>query len=326
MKVLVLGGAGFIGPRVMQRLLDRGHQVHCMDVNPNSPMLAPLRDRIAFSRGDVTLMDDVVRAMLEAKPDRVLNLAYLLGFRSDGVTAEEDPHYAVRLNILGMDNCFEAARMLGIRRVIYASSLAVYGQQRHYGDRPLVEDELTRGTALYAVSKVFNEHQANWYNAAYDMQITGIRPANVTGPDKVRGSMDHVLCITEPARGNPVTFPYRDAMRLPIHVDDISEIFVRVTLAEAPRYPIYNSGGETISLGAIADLLRGYLPDAQITFEHEEGGRETSGNYMMDNSRLREEFEIELAPYPQRVLEIINAVRADEGLPLVEGEAAEAVG
>ncbi len=317
MKVLVLGGAGFIGPRVMQSLLDRGHEVHCMDVNPNSPMLAPIIDRIGFTRGDITLMDDVVEVMLESKPDRVLNLAYLLGFRSDGVTAEQDPHFAVRLNILGMDNCFEAARMVGIKRVIYASSLAVYGQQSQYGDRPLTEDDLRLGTALYAVSKVFNEHQADWYNNAHGMEITGIRPANVTGPDKVRGSMDHVLCITEPARGNPVNFAYRDSMRLPIHVDDISEIFVRVTLAESPRYSVYNSGGETISLGDIAGIVQGYLPDAQITFDHDEGGRASSGNYMMDNTRLREEFEIEIAPYPQRVLEIINAVRADEGLPPV---------
>ena len=67
-------------------------------------------------------MDDVAEAMLEARPDRILNLAYLLG------AGEDDPHLAVRLNVLGMDNCFEAARLCGIRRVVYASSLAVYGQ------------------------------------------------------------------------------------------------------------------------------------------------------------------------------------------------------
>jgi nucleoside-diphosphate-sugar epimerase len=129
--------------------------------------------------------------------------------------------------------------------------------------------------------------------------------------------MDHVRCITEPARGNPVKFPYRDSMRLPIHVEDISEIFTRVSLAEKPQHAVYNSGGETISMGDIAALVQKYLPDAKIEFEKETGGRELSGNYMMDNSRLVQEFEYDLAPYPQRVLEIINAVRADEGLPPV---------
>lgn len=316
MKILILGGAGFIGPRVMRRFLERGHDVACMDVNTNSPTIAGLRDRIQVIRGDITLMDDVIRATIEAKPDRVLNLAYLLGARADGVTGDQDPHYAVRLNILGMDNCFEAARMCGVKRVVYASSLAVYGRQSEYGDRPLTEDDLRLGSGVYSASKIYNEHQAEWYNRL-GMQITAIRPANVTGPDKVRGSMDHVLAITESARGNAVRFPFQDAMRLPIHVEDISEIFVRVTLAEATQHAVYNSGGETISMGDLAALVRRYLPDAQISFDKEEGGRATSGNYMMDNSRLVQEFEYHLAPFEQRVLEIINEVRREEGLPLV---------
>ncbi len=298
MKVLVLGGAGFIGPRVMKRLLDRGHDVACMDVNTNSPLLTDIRNRIALSRGDITVFDDVIEVMNDFKPDRVINLAYLLGARSDGVTGDQDPHYAVRLNIMGMDNAFEAARILGIKRVVYASSLAVYGRQSEYGDRPLTEDDLRLGSGVYSVSKIFNEHQAEWYNKAYGMQITGVRPANVTGPDKERGSMDHVRAVTIPAAGQPVSFPFRDAMRLPIHVDDISEIFVRVTLAEATQHAVYNSGGETISMGQLADLVQSFLPDAQITFDKDEGGRASSGNYMMDNSRLSQEFEVDARPLP----------------------------
>lgn len=313
MKVLVLGGAGFIGPRVMRKLLERGHDVACMDLNTNAPTLAPVRDKAQVLRGDVTLMDDVVRVMLETKPDRVLNLAYLLG------SGDEDPHFGVRVNVMGMDNCFEAARLCGVRRVTYASSLAVYGLQKHFGERMLTEDDLRHGTGVYAVSKIFNEHQAEWYNKAYSMAITGVRPANVTGPDKVRGSIDHVRCVTLPARGEPVSFRYRDMMWLPIHVEDTAEIFTRVTLAETTRHAVYNSGGESIGIAGIAAIVRGYLPDAQIEFEHDEGGFERSGNYLMDNSRLREEFEITLAPYRDRVLEIINDVRREAGLPLVRG-------
>jgi nucleoside-diphosphate-sugar epimerase len=92
---------------------------------------------------------------------------------------------------------------------------------------------------------------------------------------------------------------------------------VRVLLADAPRYPIYNSGGTPISLGELADLVREFLPKAQITFE-KEGGRDESGTYLVDNSRLCQEFEIEYPPLRTRVLEIINDVRRQEGLPLVE--------
>jgi len=311
MRVLVLGGSGFIGPRVMQRLLDRGHEVHCMDIAPDSPALEPLRDQVSIGRGDITLMDDVLEAITLSRPDRILNLAYALG------AGESDPHPQARLNILGMDNCFEAARLLGVRRVIYASSLAVYGDQRLHGDRAVVEDDARLGTSLYAVSKTFNEHQADWYNRAFDMQITGVRPANITGPDKVRGSTNHVHCQVLPARGEAAQFEYRDTMTLPLHVDDIAEVFVRVTLAEEPQHAIYNSGGHSLSLGELADAVREFLPEAEISFEHETGGRESSGLYLMDNARLRNEFEIEYAPFEQRVLETINDVRRAGGLPLV---------
>jgi nucleoside-diphosphate-sugar epimerase len=225
----------------------------------------------------------------------------------------------MRLNVLGMDNCFEAARLCGVQRVVYASSIAVSGSQQHFGERLANEDDTRYGNNQYAVHKIFNEWQAQDYIAKYGMSITGVRPANVTGPDKVRGSVDHVQCITQPARGQAVTFAYKDFMRLPIHVEDIAEVFVRVLLADAPRYPVYNSGGTPISLGELAAMVRTFIPEARIHFEHEEGGREQSGNYLVDNSRLCEEFEIEYPPFRQRVLEIINDIRREEHLPLIAG-------
>jgi nucleoside-diphosphate-sugar epimerase len=128
--------------------------------------------------------------------------------------------------------------------------------------------------------KIFNEFQAQQYNKNYGMSITGVRPANVTGPDKVRGSVDHVRLITLPAQGKPVHLPWKAMMRLPIHVEDIAEVFVRVLLADAPRYPVYNSGGTPISLGDLAEIVHDFLPEAQITFAND-GGIEESGNYLV---------------------------------------------
>jgi nucleoside-diphosphate-sugar epimerase len=169
------------------------------------------------------------------------------------------------------------------------------------------------------VHKAFNEWQAQDYVAKHGMLITGVRPANVTGPDKVRGSVDHVNIITRPARGEAVSFPYADAMRAPIHVDDIAEVFVRVLMAEKPAHQIYNSGGHPISLGALADLVRGFLPDAKISFEKQTGGKEGSGNYMIDNTRLVQEFGVQYRPYRERVLQIINEVRAEQGQSPIRG-------
>ena len=193
----------------------------------------------------------------------------------------------------------------------------VNGQQRHFGERLVHEEDPTYGTSQYAMHKRFNEFQAAMYNQNYDMAITGVRPANVTGPDKVRGSTDHVQLITLPARGQPVHMPSKSFMRLPIHVEDIAEVFVRVLLADTPRYPIYNSGGTPISLGELADIVREFLPEAQISFDSD-GGLEDSGNYLVDNSRLRQEFDIDYPPFRSRVLEIINDIRRQEGLPLIE--------
>ncbi len=307
MPILVLGGAGFIGPRAIRRLVERGHDVVCMDINVGGDAFAGMGDQVRVVRGDITRFEDVVKVVMESKPDRILNLAYLLG------GGEDNPHLTMKLNVLGMDNCFEAARLCGINRVVYASSIAVSGSQKHFGDLPIDEDAPCYGTSQYAVHKIFNEFQAKLYNQNYGMSITGIRPANVTGPDKVRGSTDHVQCITLPAQGKPVTFPYKSMMRLPIHVEDIAEAFVRVLLVDSSQYPIYNSGGTPISLGELADMVQEFLPDAQISFD-DEGGLDQSGNYLVDNSRLRDEFELHYPPFRTRVLEIINEVRQDSGL------------
>jgi nucleoside-diphosphate-sugar epimerase len=311
-SVLVIGATGFIGPRLIRRLLARGQSVIGMDLNPATPAFGGEPVGAPVVRGDVTRFDDVMRTVLDVKPERLINLAYGLG------AGEGNPHQVMRLDILGMDNCFEAARLGGVKRVVYASSIAVSGQQSHFGERLVNEDDPVYGTSQYAMHKIFNEFQARKYIKNYGMSIVGVRPANVTGPDKVRGSTDHVQIMTEAARGRPVHLPHRGTMRLLVHVEDMAEVFARVLLAEAPRHHLYNSGGIPVSLGELAEIVRGFLPDAQITFG-DEGGREESGNYLVDWSRLAKEFGIEYPGLHTRVLAVINDVRRVEGLPLVAG-------
>jgi nucleoside-diphosphate-sugar epimerase len=310
MSVLVIGATGFIGPRLIRRLVARGETVVGMDVNPGAVPFGDVPLQAPVIRGDITQFEDVMRAVLEVKPERLINLAYGLG------AGEGNPHQVFRLDVLGMDNCFEAARLAGVKRVVYASSIAVSGQQSHFGEHPVNEDDPTYGTSQYAMHKIFNEFQARKYIKNYGMSIVGVRPANVTGPDKVRGSTDHVQIMVEAARGKPVHLPKKGMMRLLIHVEDIAEVFARVLLADAPRHDLYNSGGIPVSLGELADIVRGFVPDAQITFA-EEGGREDSGNYLVDWSRLGQEFGIEYPGLHTRVLEVLNDVRRQEGLPLV---------
>ena len=231
MTTLILGGTGFIGRRAVPRLASRGERVAVMDINPNAANFEEFGDLVTVMRGDIMDFEDVVKAILESKPDRIMNLAYLLG------SGDDTPHFTMKLNVLGMDNCFEAARVCGVNRVTYASSVAVSGQQSAFGDRMVNEDDAMHGTSQYAMHKRFNEFQAQQFNSVYGMNITGIRPANVTGPDKVRGSTDHVQCVTLPASGEPVRFPKSGFMRLPVHVDDVAEAFVRVTMSTPALIP-----------------------------------------------------------------------------------------
>jgi nucleoside-diphosphate-sugar epimerase len=307
MAILVIGGTGFIGRRLVPLLAQRGEEIVCMDINPATANYEGFGKQVRVVRGDISQFDDVMATMVEAKPERVVNLAYFLG-------SEYPPRVAFKLNILGMDNCFEAARLCNVRRVAYASSLAVSGEQHFYGDRIVNEDDFRHGHVQYAMHKIFNEWQAQDYREKHGLDVTAIRPANVTGNDKIVGSVDHVKIITFPARGEAISFPFKDAMRCPIHVDEVAEIFARVIMSDRPKHWIYNTGGIAISLGEIADMVREYLPDAKITFNKETGGKEISGNYLIDNQRLVEEFGVQYRPYRERVLQIINEVRREQGL------------
>jgi len=308
MSILVIGGAGFIGRRMIPLLAADGHEITCMDIDVAGATAAFSRfgSKVKVVRGDVTQFDDVIGATLESRADRIVNLSYFIG--------ELAPHTAFKLDIQGMDNCFEAARRCNVKHTVFASSVAVSGQQSNFGERLVNEDDERRGETQYAVNKIMNEWQAHDYRRAYGMTITCIRPANVTGPDKKFGSIDHVNCMCQPARGKSVTFPHADAMRCVIHVEDMAQAFARVALTDKPKHTTYNSGGTTVSLGELAALVREFLPDADVRFDAPSGGRAISGNFMIDNRRLIEEFGLQYKPLRQRVKEVINDIRVGEGM------------
>jgi nucleoside-diphosphate-sugar epimerase len=156
MTTFIAGGTGFIGRRLVPLLAQRGEEIVCMDIAPQTANFSALGTQVRVVRGDVSQFDDIMARMVEAKPDRVVNLAYYIG-------SDLPPRVAFKLNVLGMDNCFEAARLAGCNRVVYASSLAVSGEQKHYGERIVTEEDFRHGHVQYAMHKIFNEWQAQDY-------------------------------------------------------------------------------------------------------------------------------------------------------------------
>jgi len=222
MSIVVMGGAGFIGRRMIPLLAAAGHSITCVDIDVSGARAAFARwgDNVTVRRGDVTQFDDVIGVVQETRAERLINLSYFIG--------ELAPHDAFKLDVQGMDNCFEAARRCGVKHTVFASSVAVSGQQSAFGERLVDETDERRGETQYAVNKIINEWQAHDYRRTYGITITCVRPANVTGPDKKFGSIDHVNCMCQPARGKSVSFPHADTMRCVIHVEDMAEALARV--------------------------------------------------------------------------------------------------
>jgi len=305
-SILVIGGTGFIGRRLVRRLASQGHAVTSMDADPRAHSFADLGERVVSVRGDVGTFEEVIAAMAAAQAERVVNLAYLIG-------RGHSPQAATRVNLIGMHNAFEAARILGVAHVVYAGSFAANGAQANYGDRMVTEDDPVHPDDQYSRHKVTNEWQALDYIETYGMRITGIRTSYITGHDKLRGSTHHVRCITEPALGRAVMLPFRDAMQCVLHVDDMADVFADVLLADVTMHRIYNSGGTVVSLGDIADAVRRFIPDAVIGLESDSGARAGNSTYLLDNTRLVSEFGVRFRPFSEQVLQVINDTRAAAG-------------
>ncbi|CAI8031907.1 Uncharacterized protein MJ1055 [Geodia barretti] len=275
--------------------------------------LQPLLDRISIYRGDVTRMDHLLEAINSHNVDRIIHMAALLP-----PDTEDRPATGMAVNIDGTNNVFEAARWGNIQRVVYASSIAVYGVQDTFGDRPLTEDDLAAPINVYGMTKAVNDFAAARYRTLHGLDIRGVRICTVFGHGRVTGMTGMIggLMMSLPAIGQPVemNFDPREASPM-IHTEDAAEIFVRVALADQLSHHIYISGGELATIADVADIVRSYIPDASIRT----GDRPVPHVYLVDNSRMMADVGYELPPLRMRVLDHINDARAEAGLEPISG-------
>ena len=313
MSVMVTGGTGFIGNRIVRKLVERGLDVVCFDLAPPRPNLDPYLDRIKFYRGDITQMPHLLEAINTHGVDRIIHMAALLP-----PDTEDRPHFGMLINIQGTNNVFEAARWAGINRVVYASSIAAFGVQETFGDRPVNEDDLTAPINVYGMTKAANDFAAQKYTSLYGLDLRGVRICTVFGHGRVTGMTGIIggLLMSYPAVGRSISMPFHQDEPSPmIHAEDAAEIFVRVALAGALNHTVYISGGHLATIKDMADLVKSFIPDAQIST----GDQAVPHIFRVDNSRMLADVGYELAPLEVRVLEHINDARQEAGLAPIAG-------
>jgi nucleoside-diphosphate-sugar epimerase len=313
MSVMVTGGAGFIGNRIVRKLLEQGEEVLCFDLAPPRANLEGNQDRLRFYRGDITQMPHLLEAVNTHKVHKIIHMAALLP-----PDTEDRPHFGMLVNIQGANNVFEAARWTNVQRVVYASSIAVYGVQETFGDRPVNEDDLSAPINVYGMTKAANDFAAAKYRENYGLDLRGVRICTVFGHGRVTGMTGMIggLMMSLPAVGQPVSMPFDPQEASPmIHAEDAAEIFVQVALAEDLNHHLYISGGHLATIADMADLVRSLIPEAQITT----GDRPVPHVYLVDNSRMLADIGYEMPPLRMRVLEHINDARREAGMAPIGG-------
>ena len=172
MKVLVTGGAGFIGSHIVDQLLAEGHQVVVVD-DLSTGSLDNVNPQASFVRLSV-LDGELLGLFAREKFDAALHLAAqtIVG------SSLEHPDIDARVNVLGTLQVLEGCRQHGVERIIFASSAAVYGD---VAELPVPEEAPGQPASFYGLSKLTAERYIQMYHALYGLNYLILRYANVYG-------------------------------------------------------------------------------------------------------------------------------------------------
>ncbi len=248
MRLLVTGGAGYIGSIVAQQLLGEGHEVVVFD-NLERGHRAAVPAGAELVIADLLDRDAVDRAMTDGF-DGVLHFA-ALALVAESVS---NPERYYRTNVGGTLNLLEAMRDRGVERLVFSSTCAVYG----YPDRvPIAEDSRTRPATSYGASKLAVDWMIRDFCTAYELGAVSLRYFNVAGAAAELGE-DHrpethlIPNVLRAAAGTEATvrmfgtdYPTRDgtAVRDYIHIEDLADAhLLALQAARAGEHQIYNLG------------------------------------------------------------------------------------
>ena len=238
-KILVTGGAGFIGSHLVDRLIKEKYQVIVID-NLSSGRPENLNKKAKFYKIDI-LSPKINKLFEKEKPDVVIHLAAQINLRK----SVKNPKYDARVNVLGSLNIIEATRKIKGTKFIFASS----GGALYFGKkkRPFKEKDQTLTLSPYGIAKLSIEKYLDFYGKVYGLDWISLRLSNVYGPrqrhDKGAGVV--AIFINNLLNHKPITiFGTGKQERDFIYVEDVVEAFIKVLKRNTQNFSqrIFNAG------------------------------------------------------------------------------------
>ena len=263
MGVLVVGGSGFIGSHLCRALAESGERVVSYDIlaKPQPVLLdAPdnVRAKVKLVGGSVNDTPRLFRAIKDNKIEGIIYVAAVL------LEADDMPTEALRVNVEGVANACEGARLFDLRRVVYFSSQGVYGARN--GLDPVSENSALAPTAgMYQMTKYLAERLGQQYEKQYGISFVALRPSMVFGPGQrlyypLNMILAHAAARTAFARPNggdhPIDYTY---------VKDCAEGAALAYRSERSKSPAYNiSSGRLITNAEIAETIKKLYPGFRV--------------------------------------------------------------
>jgi len=278
-KVLVTGGAGFIGSHLVERLVKMNSEVVVIDnlQAGKEENLKQVWDKIEFIKGDIRDKDLVEKIVKD------VNIIFHIAANASVPNSVKNPRHDFETNALGTFSLLEAAVNSNVKKIIYASSAAVYGVPIYI---PIDEEHPLNPVSPYGASKLSAEKIGFAFKETYGIQFTAIRIFNTWGPRQPR----YVLYdFIKKLKQNPSKLEVLgdgSQIRDYCYIDDMVDAFI---LVAEKGTGVYNAaGGEPVSIKELAELVVSKIaPKAKIVY----GGERWKGDIdtlIADISRLRE--------------------------------------
>lgn len=269
-RYLITGGNGFIGAFVAKLLLKNGDEVVTFNVDPDRSHLLRVLDpedykRLVFVLGDVTDLSSLIRTCQQYRIDKIIHMAGLLS-----IDASANPMAAVKVNIEGTVNAFDAARILNLKKVVYASTLGVFGTPGTRGNEYIKNDSPQAPANIYAAAKTFNEVCAAHYTNQWGLDTIGLRYSFVYGEGQTRGFTGALTqeLFENPVLGKPGKLPYTEENVSWMYVEDAARATFLASQVAQTKTRAFSVDGYLCSIREVIAIVQKLIPGADITLLH----------------------------------------------------------